>query len=440
MADRPASRRPGGARRVETARAFGHDIGAPIRALSGVRTDALEQAPPVDLSAELARRGVSRRSFLKFCAAMSGVLALPPRYAHLIASALQSSPRVPVIWLNGQDCAGNTEALLRANKPTVAEVILDTLSLDYSEVLMAAAGTQAEAAREATMAKYPNGYIAVVEGSIPLADGGVYCTVGGRAFAEIVKEVCAGALGVIAVGSCAFDGGIPAARGGITGAVGVSGFIKDKKVINLSGCPMNPENLTATIVQYLTLKEFPATDELGRPLFAYGDSVHQRCESLPHFRKKEFVKEWGDAGHRAGWCLYQMGCKGPSTVANCSTIKFNGGTSWPVASGHGCVGCTTPRFWDTMVPFYVEGEPKVIAAPTPVDYQTPVPGSSSGSQSGGDSGPSSSGGGDDGGIGAVEVAGGAVAAAAIVGLGGYLYARSRSANGPGGDGDGPDSD
>ena len=371
---------------------------------------------------------------------MSGVLALPPRYAHIIASALQASPRVPVIWLNGQDCAGNTEALLRANKPTVAEVILDTLSLDYSEVLMAAAGTQAEAARDATMAKYPNGYIAVVEGSIPLADGGVYCTVGGRAFAEIVKEVCAGALGVIAVGSCAFDGGIPAARGGITGAVGVSGFIKDKKVINLSGCPMNPENLTATIVQYLTLKEFPATDELGRPLFAYGDSVHQRCESLPHFRKKEFVKEWGDAGHRAGWCLYQMGCKGPSTVANCSTIKFNGGTSWPVASGHGCVGCTTPRFWDTMVPFYVEGEPKVIAAPTPVDYQTPVPGSSSGSQSGGDSGPSSSGGGDDGGIGAVEVAGGAVAAAAIVGLGGYLYARSRSANGPGGDGDGPDSD
>ncbi|MBK9610601.1 hypothetical protein [Candidatus Amarobacter glycogenicus] len=93
-----------------------------------------------------------------------------------------------------------------------------------------------------------------------------------------------------------------------------------------------------------------------------------------------------------------------------------------------------------MVPFYVEGEPKVIAAPTPVDYQTPVPGSSSGSQSGGDSGPSSSGGGDDGGIGAVEIAGGAVAAAAIVGLGGYLYARGRSATSQGGDGDGPDSD
>jgi hydrogenase small subunit len=397
------------------------------------------------LSAELARRGVSRRSFLKFCATMAGVLALPPRYAHLIAAALEASPRVPVIWLNGQDCAGNTEALLRANKPTVAEVILDTLSLDYSEVLMAAAGTQAEAARQSTMSKYPNGYIAVVEGSIPLADGGVYCTVGGRAFAETVKEVCAGALGVIAVGSCAFDGGIPAARGGITGAVGVSSFIKDKKVINLSGCPMNPENLTATIVQYLTLKEFPATDNLGRPLFAYGDTVHEHCESLPHFRKKEFVKEWGDAGHRSGWCLYQMGCKGPSTVANCSTVKFNGGTSWPVASGHGCVGCTTPRFWDTMVPFYEAGDPKVVATPTPVAYQTPVPGSTPSSPptaSGGDGGGGPTGGddGDGGGIGTVEIAGGAAAAAVIAGLGGFLYVRSKGSAKPQGGPDGPDSD
>jgi len=393
----------------------------------------------VDLSAELARRGVSRRNFLKFCAVMSGVLALPPRYAHLIAEALQSSPRIPVIWLNGQDCAGNTEALLRATKPTVAEVILDTLSLDYSEVLMAAAGTHAEASREATMAKYPNGYIAVIEGSIPLAGGGVYCTVGGRAFAEIVREVCAGALGVIAVGSCAFDGGIPAAKGGVTGAVGVSAFIKDKKVINLSGCPMNPENLTATIIQYLTLKEFPATDELGRPLFAYGDTVHQQCESLPHYRKKEFVKEWGDAGHRAGWCLYQMGCKGPSTVANCPTVKFNGGTSWPVASGHGCVGCTTPKFWDTMVPFYDEGGPKDVADPTPVTYQTPVPGTSGGVDAPGDGGASP----DGDGIGVVEVAAGVAAAAALVGVGGYLYVRARKGSDPrandGGSHD-PDSD
>lgn len=396
----------------------------------------------IDLAAEVERRGISRRSFLKFCGVMAGALALPPRYAHLIASALQAAPRVPVIWLNGQDCAGNTEALLRATKPTVAEVILDTLSLDYHEVLMAAAGHQAEASRAATLEKFPNGYIAVIEGSIPLADGGIYCTVGGRAFAEIVREVCDKALGVIAVGSCAFDGGLPAARGGITGAVGVSSFITNKKVINLSGCPMNPENLTATIVQYLTLKEFPATDNLGRPLFAYGDTVHQHCESLAHYRRKEFVKEWGDEGHRAGWCLYQMGCRGPSTNANCSTIKFNAGTSWPVASGHGCVGCTQPRFWDTMVPFYQEGEPRAIATPTPPVYQTPVPGTSSPTSSpdgGGSPGPEA-GSDNGGGIGTVEIAGAAVAAAALVGAGGFLYARGRKAGAAPAEGGSDDAD
>lgn len=393
----------------------------------------------IDLSVELERRGVSRRSFLKFCGVMAGVLALPPRYAHLIARSLQAAPRIPVIWLNGQDCAGNTEALLRASKPTVAEVILDTLSLDYHEVLMAPAGRQAEASRAATMEKFPQGYIAVIEGSIPLAAGGIYCTVGGRAFAEIVREVCEGALGVIAVGSCAFDGGLPAARGGVTGAVGVSSFVTGKKVINLSGCPMNPENLAATIVQYLTLKEFPATDALGRPLFAYGDTVHAHCESLPHYRRKEFVKEWGDEGHRAGWCLYQMGCRGPATSANCSTVKFNAGTSWPVASGHGCVGCTQPRFWDTMTPFYEEGEPRVVATPTPVTYQTPVAGTPApgGTPTPGGDGGGSAPGGDGDGIGALEIAAAATAAAALAGAGGYLYARTRK---PGATGEGGGSD
>ena len=83
------------------------------------------------LVALLAERGVSRRAFLKFSATMAGVLALPPSYAPKIAAALASGARVPVIWLEGQDCAGNTEGLLRASHPTVAELVLDVLSVDY---------------------------------------------------------------------------------------------------------------------------------------------------------------------------------------------------------------------------------------------------------------------------------------------------------------------
>jgi hydrogenase small subunit len=310
------------------------------------------ETPDSSLLSSLIARGVSRRAFLKFSAAMAGALALPASYAPRIAAAVAAAPRVPVIWLEGQDCAGNTEAFLRASHPTVAELVLDTLSVDYHETIMAPAGAAAEKSRAATMQSYPNGYIAIVEGAIPVAEDGIYCTVGGRTFRSIVEEVCKGALATIAVGSCAFDGGLPAAKGGPTGAAGVVSIVPNATVLNLPGCPMNVQNLTATIVHYLTFKSFPATDSMGRPLFAYGQLIHDQCERRAHFEAGRYVQAWGDEGHRKGWCLYKMGCKGPETYANCPTARFNDGTSWPVKAGHGCVGCTMPAFWDAMGPFY----------------------------------------------------------------------------------------
>ncbi len=304
------------------------------------------------LVALLAERGVSRRAFLKFSATMAGVLALPPSYAPRIAAALEKAPRIPVIWREGQDCAGNTEGFLRASHPTVAEIVLDILSVDYHETIMVASGTAAEESMIATMEKYPNQYIAVIEGSIPIADDGVYCTIGGRASRDIAREVIEGALATIAVGSCAFDGGLPAARGGPTGAIGAKDLVPGATVINLPGCPMNVQNLTATIVHYLVLGEWPAVDSYGRPLFAYGQLIHDQCERRAHFEQGEYVVAWGDEGHRKGWCLYKMGCKGPETFANCPTARFNDRTSWPVKAGHGCIGCTMPAFWDQMNPFY----------------------------------------------------------------------------------------
>ena len=305
-----------------------------------------------DLLSVLLQRGISRRTFLKFSGTMAATLALPATFAPRIAKAVATAARVPVIWLEGQDCAGNTEGFLRASKPTVAELVLDVLSVDYHETIMAASGTAAEKSKADTIAKYPNGYILVVEGSIPLAEDGVHCTIGGRTFKSIIDEAAKDALAIIAVGSCAFDGGLPHASGGPTAAVGVRDVLPGKTVINLPGCPMNPENLTATIVHYLTFKEWPATDVYGRPLFAYGQLIHDQCERRAHFEQGEYVLAWGDEGHRKGWCLYKMGCKGPETYANCPTVRFNERTSWPVKVGHGCVGCTMPAFWDQMSPFY----------------------------------------------------------------------------------------
>ena len=319
-------------------------------------------APSDDgLFSALRDRGVSRRAFLGFCAAMAGALAMPAAYTQRIAAALTTAPRTPLVWLRGQGCGGDGEALLRATSPTVAELLLEVVSLDYGETLMAPAGPLADLGLVDTMATFPDRYIAVVEGAAPVGDDGVYSLTGGRPFRDVVREVCAGAMATIAVGSCAFDGGLSSAAGGRTGAVGIGSIVGTDRLVNLPGCPVNAENLTATLVHFMTFGEPPARDMRGRPLFAYGGLVHNQCERRSHFEYGEFVQAWGDEAAQKGWCLYKMGCKGPETFANCPTIRYAGGTTWPVKAGHGCIGCTMPAFWDAMSPFY-------LRLPSPVPF------------------------------------------------------------------------
>lgn len=303
-----------------------------------------------NLEQSLSQRGITRREFLKFCTIMAGTLALESSMGARIARALespQSKPRTPVVWLEFQDCAGCTESFLRASRPTAVEVVLDVLSVDYHETIMAAAGHLAEEAKARTLEA--GGYLLIVEGSIPTADGGVYCTVGGRTAMDILAEAAAGALAVVAVGNCAAFGGLPKAAPNPTGAKSVMELVTDKPVLNLPGCPLNVVNLTATVVHFLTFNELPAMDGLHRPLFAHGARIHDNCERRGHFDAGEFVRAWGDEGHRQGWCLYQMGCKGPLAFYNCPTVRWNDGVSWPVASGHGCIACAIPDFWELGV-------------------------------------------------------------------------------------------
>ena len=318
----------------------------------GLRADspaAADVAGDHSLPARLAATGVDRRTFLKFCAGVTATLALPSRFAPRVAAALAKVQSPVVVWLEFQDCAGDTEAFVRSRNPSASDLVLGLISLDYHETLMAAAGDAAEKARDDAVAK--GGHILIVEGSVPTGIRGS-CTVGGRAADDILTTAARGAAGIINVGTCSAFGGIPNARPNPTGAVAVGDVVSGVPVVNLSGCPVNADNLTATIVHYLTFAEFPPTDDLGRPLFAYGERIHDNCPRRGHFDAGEFAVEWGDQAHRDGACLYRLGCKGPSTFHNCPSIGYNDGTSWPVAAGHGCVGCSEPHFWDTSSPFY----------------------------------------------------------------------------------------
>jgi hydrogenase small subunit len=322
------------------------------------------------LPAALRARGVSRREFAKFCSLMVATLALPPRYLAAVTKALSQAERPVLVWLEFQDCAGNSESMLRSSNPPVADFVLDLLSWEYHELLMAGAGKQAEEALERVVREHPGEYIAVVEGAIPTADGGVYCTIGGKTALDIATRVCGGAAAVIAVGACAWDGGLVRSNPNPTGALGLQEAVPGlKRVINLGGCPHNPANTAAVLVHYLTFHEFPALDQYNRPLFAYGNIIHDQCERRAHYDAGRYVEEWGDEGHRKGYCLYKMGCKGPEATYNCPTVRWNDGTSWPVKAGHGCIACASHRFWDTKSPFY-KRLPSVPGFPADVDAGT----------------------------------------------------------------------
>lgn len=308
-------------------------------------------------------KGFSRRKFLGYAASMAAVLALPKiPFAAKIATAVAAAPRLPVIWLNGQDCNGNIESFLKAPNPTFTDILLTKLDIEYLELVMAPGGLAAEKSLDDLVAK--GGYVTVIEGSIPTGANGAYCVINGEAFTDRVRRVTANSLAVVAVGACAVDGGLPHATGGVTGAVGCRDFLgAGPTIVALPGCPSNGVNLAGVFVQYLALQSWPELDQLDRPLFAYGAEVHGNCTRKPHFDAGEFVLAWGDEGHQKGWCLRQMGCQGPETHVNCPTRKWNGGQSWPVDSGAPCFGCTNPDWWDVPGGFF---SPRSSTLPTPV--------------------------------------------------------------------------
>jgi hydrogenase small subunit len=304
------------------------------------------------LAQHLERRGVSRRDFLAFCGNLCIVLGLGEAVAPSVARALQAIRRPSVIWLQLQECTGCVESVLRSADPTIGDMVLDLVSLDYSHALMAAAGDAVERALQDAIRQNAGKYLLLVTGGVSQADGGVYVMIGGRTSVDVLTSVAKDAAAIIAVGACAHYGSIQAARPNPTGAAGVRDVIKDKPIVNIAGCPPIADVVTATLVHYLTFGRLPQTDGEGRPLFAYGARIHDQCPKRANFDAGQYVEQYDDEGARKGWCLYKVGCKGPATFSPCPIFQWNGTTSWPIGAGHGCIGCTEPHFWDTMTPFY----------------------------------------------------------------------------------------
>lgn len=297
------------------------------------------------------KQGYSRRDFMKFATYITAYMGLESTMVGQVAKALETTHRVPIIWEHFQECTCCSESFIRSDHPIVADIILDKVSLDYTMTLMAASGHQAEAAKKATMDKYKGEYILCVEGSVPLGDDGNYCCIAGRSAKEILLEAAEGAKAIIAWGSCACNGCVQAASPNPTNATPIHKIIKNKPIIKVPGCPPIGEVMAGVVVHMVTFGRLPELDRIGRPKAFYAKRVHDSCYRRPYYDAGLFAETFDDQNAKNGYCLYKLGCKGPMTYNACGTIKWNNGVSYPIQSGHGCIGCSEANFWDNG-PFY----------------------------------------------------------------------------------------
>jgi len=315
------------------------------------------------------RAGVTRRDFIRVVTLAAASVGLSSTAAMRVVEAAAKGMKPSVIWLHFQECTGCTESLLRTSHPAIGNLILDLVSLDYHETLFAAAGHQAEDALHKAMAENEGKYVCVVEGAIPTKDGGIYCKIAGKTAQDMLTEVADKAGAIIAIGSCASFGGIPSADPNPTGATGAPMILEGKTVVTIPGCPANPYNFLGTVLQFVALGTLPELDEKGRPMFAYGRTIHEHCPRRAHFDAGRFAHQFGDEGHRQGYCLYKLGCKGPATHANCSTLHFGEVPgAWPIGMGHPCVGCTEQAL-AFRAPIHQTID---IERPTPPDTYPPI--------------------------------------------------------------------
>lgn len=318
----------------------------------------------VNLYEQLAARGVTRRDFLKFCGSVAALLGMSEAMAPTIASAVEGATAgglTPAIWLEGGLCTGCTESVAQSTYPDVATIVLDILSLNAQDTLSWAQGKQFEEAAKQTAEKYPGKFILIYEGSVMQGWDGHALIIGEGTGLQVLEEFAPKAAAILAIGSCAVDGGWVKAQPNPADATGVLPYLQSKgiktPVINLPTCPVNPEWVVAMVVDVLLLGKLESgeilneLDAQNRPKGIYGQTIHDNCPRRGHFENGEFVYTFGSEEEAKGYCLYAVGCKGPQTYTNCPTVRWNNQVSWCVESGAPCIGCGNYNWVDQNTPF-----------------------------------------------------------------------------------------
>ena len=292
------------------------------------------------------KKGMSRRSFVKGCIALTSLMGLSTDMVGKVVEAAEKTPLPVVVWIHGHECTGCDESFIRSGSPLASDLVLNEIALEYDHLLSAACGAPFEAHLDETIQKYKGKYILAVEGATCTKDNGVYCMSGGHTFSHLLQKASAGAAAVVAYGSCAAYGGIQAAKPNPTGSSGISQFIGNAPLVKVPGCPPIPEVMTGVIMHIALFGSIPPLDNDGRPKQFYGNRIHDTCYRRPFFDAGMFAETFDDKGAKAGWCLYKLGCRGPETYNSCGNLRWFQGMSYPIQSGAPCIGCSNANFWD----------------------------------------------------------------------------------------------
>jgi len=279
-------------------------------------------------------------------------------------TSMSEVKEIPAVWIQGGSCSGCSVSVLNAVAPSIKNVLIDEvvpgihINLRFQATIMAGAGEPIIKVLEDVGQQSEGEFVLIVEGVVPTADGGVYCRMGERGgepipFYQWVVDLGKKAMAVIALGTCSCFGGIPSGKPNPTGVKAVMDIFKEKGIntplINIPGCPPHPDWFVSTVAKLL-IAGLPKPEELDdhlRPKDFFGALIHENCPRRAYFDEGKFAKKFGEPG-----CLYELGCKGPITYADCPSRQWNNGANWCIRSGMGCQGCTQPEFPDFLGSFY----------------------------------------------------------------------------------------
>lgn len=307
----------------------------------------------------------TRREFIKFCGKIAALLGGGAGMTADFAEAFMkiTSRQPPVIWLTGLACSGDSVSLVYGDSPSLVPLLSSLVDLKFHPVLSVAQGELAMDIINQQMSK--GGYVLCFEGAIPLGMPRA-CMTGGSNLEDLLVPAIQNAGAVIACGTCASYGGIPAANGE-TGAVSIFDFVQEKglqtPVVRIPGCPMNSHRFTGTVAYFVAYGKLPKLDDQNRPITYYGQKNHDNCQRFQYFAQDKYVMDYKNDKKE---CLFRMGCRGPVTMSDCPVRLWNHNTSWCVNANTPCVGCAHPEWpWPASTgiykdPFKVKPYAKII--------------------------------------------------------------------------------